>query len=234
MKATQHTRLYAANLVLANVRALVIGGGEVALRKTRSLLDARADVTVVAPEFHASFAPLRKAGKLRLRRRAFRAADLRSARVVFAATHDPALNARIAKAAQKKGLLVNVAAPPEAGNFQVPASIRRGRVSIAVSTGGTSAALARALREHIEKSVGAEWEALAGLLEARRARLLKKMSDAGARHGLLCELGSARWARLIKQRGAKAAARKMDARIAAALKAGSRNGAGRAHTRKRT
>lgn len=207
--------LYAANLVLKGAGALVVGGGEVAFRKTCTLLNAQARVTVVAPEFHATFGALKRAKGLRLLRRAFRAADLGHARLVFAATHDPALNARIARASIKKGLLVNVAAPPEAGNFHVPASIHRGRLSIAISTAGASAALARALRARIEKIVGEEWGELAGLLEQRREKLLSTIRDSAARHELLCELGSAKWAQRIKRRGAKRAAREIDALIRA-------------------
>jgi precorrin-2 dehydrogenase/sirohydrochlorin ferrochelatase len=210
--------LYAANLVLKDVGALVVGGGEVALRKTRSLLESQARVTVVAPEFHAAFGALMRAKNLRLVRRVFQAKDLKGARLVFAATHDTDLNARIARLAHAKGLLVNAAAPPEAGNFHVPASIRRGRLSIAISTGGASAALARSLREEIEKKIGGEWSELAGLLEQRRSKLLESMDDAGARHDLLRELGSAKWARRVKQRGAKSAGREMDKLILASQK----------------
>lgn len=210
--------LYAANLVLNNVSTLVVGGGEVALRKTRSLLESQARVTVVAPEFHAAFGALKRAKNLRLVRRKFRTTDLNGARLVFAATHDPELNVRIARVANAKGLLVNVAAPPDAGNFQVPASIRRGRLSIAISTGGASAALARSLREEIEKKIGDEWSDLAGLLEQRRSKLLESMDDAGARHNLLIELGSAKWAKRVKQRGAKNAGREMDVLIRASQK----------------
>jgi len=225
--------LYAANLVLNGVRALVIGGGEVALRKTRSLLESRARVTVISPEFHAAFGGLKRANGLQLVRRAFKPADLKHARLVFAATHDPVLNSRIARAAIKKGLLVNVAAPPEAGNFHVPASIHRGRLSIAISTGGASAAVARSLREEIEKTVGDEWGDLASLLDERRATLLAEMNDAEARHGLLCELGSAKWARRVKERGAKHAAREMDEVIRAATKNGASRRTGMSAQQKR-
>ena len=225
--------LYAANLVLNGVEALVVGGGEVALRKTRSLLEARARVTAVAPEFHAAFGGLKRAKGLRLVRREFKPADLKRARFVFAATHNPALNARIARAAIKKGLLVNVAAPPEAGNFHVPASIHRGRLSIAISTGGASAALARSLREQIEKTVGDEWGELAGILDERRTKLLSDMNDTVARHELLCELGSAKWARRVKARGVKNTAREMDAVIRAAKKNGASRQAGISPPQKR-
>src|SRR5207249_385915 len=121
-------------LDLRGVRALVVGGGEVAFRKAATLLECGADVTAVAVEFRPEFAEL--AGKLKLLERRFADTDLNGARLIFAATDDAGLNSKIAAAAKKAGVFVNVAAPPEAGDMQVPATVRRGRFSLAVSTGG--------------------------------------------------------------------------------------------------
>jgi len=194
------------------VPVLVVGGGEVAIRKVRTLLEAGAAVTVVAPHFHEELAALR-AKSLRRVARAFKSADLKNKHMVFAATDNPALNTEIAARCRKARVLVNVATPPDAGNFHVPATIRRGPLTIAISTGGASAALARSLREHLETQLGDEWSILAGLLEARRKNILRLVKDPETRRELLSELGSARWARRIRQNGETAAAREMDALI---------------------
>ncbi|MCY3019870.1 MAG: hypothetical protein NTW87_12685 [Planctomycetota bacterium] len=212
--------LYAASLDLREVPVLVIGGGAVAARKVRSLLRARAAVTAVAPAFHTSFERLRRRMGLRLVRRRFRPSDLKYQRVVFAVTGDMALNTRIAAQAKARGLWVNVAAPPAAGNMQVPAAVHRGHVCIAISTGGASAALARALRERIEKSVGPEWGRQAALLEERRPAVLQQIADPARRRRLLRQLAAPRWARLIQRRGVARAARDMDRTIAAAVDRG--------------
>lgn len=209
---------------------LVVGGGEVAVRKVAVLIEAGADVTVVSPSLHAELEGLRRnagrnsAGRLRLARRAFVAGDVKKHRLVFAATHDEALNTRIAKAARKNGVFVNVAAPGDAGSFHVPATVRRGKLSIAISTGGASAALARTLRERVERVIGPEWGQLAALLEARRARVLDTVSDAQRRHRLLIKLGAPRWAAMIRKRGAKRVAAEMDTMIGQAARASSVKG----------
>lgn len=196
---------------------LVVGGGEVALRKVRTLLEAEAIITVVAPHFHEEFASLRSS-RLRRFARAFKPGDLKNKHMVFATTDNAPLNKEIARRCKKARVPVNVATPPDAGTFHVPSTIRRGPVTLAISTNGASAALARSLREHLEKALGNEWGILAGLLESRRKQILKSVADSAERRTLLSELGSLRWAKLIKKSGEKAAAAKMDALIAAARK----------------
>jgi len=199
--------LYPVFLDLRGLPVLVVGAGGVAARKVRALLQARARVTVVAPRFGPRFTELRG---LRRRRRAFRAQDLRGARLVFAATDDRALNTRVAVLAERRGVWANVAAPPEAGRLLVPACLRRGRLCIAVSTAGVSAAAARALRREWALRLGPSWGAFLDLLASRRARILKLVPDPRRRRRLLQTLGAPRWVRLIQRRGRAAVARAMD------------------------
>jgi siroheme synthase-like protein len=208
--------LYPVFLDVAGCPVLVVGGGEVALRKVATLLESGAVVTVISPSVHADLAALLKRAKKQARSilRTFRDGDLRGDwRLVFAATHDEKLNQRIAAAARKRYLWVNVAWPAESGNMQVPASIRTGGVCVAFSTGGASAALARSLRQRLEKSVGAEWGELAQLLAARRDTIQRRIGDGSLRSALMKDLGDARWAGLIKRKGVTAAAREMDLKI---------------------
>lgn len=202
--------LYPAFLDLRGVSVMVVGGGAVALRKARALVASGAKVTAVAPSFEAGFGKLRKAAK---RKRAFRAADVHGARLVFAATDNEALNRRIAALAKKQGAWVNVAAPPEAGDFAVPSSLRSGSVCVAVSTGGASAAAAKALREKLDAAIDPAWGAYVALLERRRAKIKKIVADPQRRRMLLQDLGDAHWVQIVKTRGRAEAARRMDAAI---------------------
>ncbi len=202
--------LYPAYLDLVDVRVLVVGGGAVAARKAAGLLQAQAAVTVVAPQFHRALMRL----KCKRVKRGFRSGDLAGCRVVIVATGDAGLNRRIAQAARRRGALVNVAAPPEAGNLQVPAAVRRGPLCIAISTGGASSALARECRKRLERLVSPEWGRLAEMLEQRRERIMKRVAEPAIRRRLLQRLGSLRWAALIRTQGAREAGRRMDALIA--------------------
>lgn len=140
---------YPVFLNLAGKRVLVAGAGPVALRKVRGLIEAGALVTVVAPEALGEFGAL----PVRLLRRRFRASDVRAAALVFAATNDRRVNRRVAEAARRYGIPVNVADSAAECGFIVPARIHRGEVQIAVSTGGRSPRLAAALRRKIESAL---------------------------------------------------------------------------------
>ena len=131
---------------LTNQPVVVVGAGKVASRKIRALLAAGARVTVISPKAEPALA-----GKIRWLRRRYRRGDLRGARLVVAATDDPRINEQVCAEAKRRKLLVNCVAPPSAGNFIVPAVARRGRLIIAISTGGVSPALAKRLRRELER-----------------------------------------------------------------------------------
>jgi precorrin-2 dehydrogenase len=136
---------YPLFLNLTNQPVVVVGGGTVARRKIRSLIAAGALVTVISP--NAVGLPK----TVRWLRRRYRNGDLRGARLVISATDDQAVNAQVCAEAKRRKLLVNCVAPPSAGNFIVPAVARRGGLTIAVSTGGVSPALAKRLRRDLER-----------------------------------------------------------------------------------
>lgn len=135
----------AALLDLRGETALVVGGGPVALRRTRTLLDAGLDVTVVAPVLHPGFVEL----PVRAEQRAYQTGDAHNMRVVVAATDRADVNDRVSKEARAAGALVNHAGDAGRGTLRFPAVARRGGVQIAVHTGRELPLLAQALKERI-------------------------------------------------------------------------------------
>lgn len=142
---------YPLFLDLSNQPVVVIGAGRVATRKVRTLLKANARLTVISPRATEAVRRMARAKRLAWRKRRYRTGDLRGARLVVAATDDLDVNRRVCAEAKRRGLLVNCAAPPDAGNFIVPAVVRRGPLTIAISTGGVSPATAKALRLQLEQ-----------------------------------------------------------------------------------
>lgn len=161
---------YPLFLDLEGRNVLLAGGGSVSARKAEALLRAGARVTVVAPDFADELARL--APRLTLVHRRYEPADLDGQFLVFAATNDAAVNARIAEECRARGVLVNVADATELCDFLVPAVIDRGSVQLAVSTGGKSPALARALKRELERAAGPEWAELNDLLGGLRERAI--------------------------------------------------------------
>ncbi len=191
-------RYYPIQLDLKGRPCLVVGGGEVALRKARSLVDAGAEVTVVAPEVHPK---LRALGGVTLVERAWRDTDLHGVFLVVVATDDAVTNRAVARDAADLGLLVNVVDCPALSNFIVPATLRRGELSISISTGGASPALARRLREKLEAQFGEEYAALVEVVAEARTLVMEKVPDETRRAEILRGLAHERWLDVLRERG---------------------------------
>lgn len=153
-----NTVLYPIFLDLSGRRCVVVGGGEVANRKARKLLQARADVVVISPEIK----PELESVAVEVHRRPYREGDLEGAYLAFAATDSREANAAVAREAKEHDIPVNVADEPSEGDFALPSTLRRGRLQVAVSTGGASPTLARRIKDELEESFGPEW---AGIVE---------------------------------------------------------------------
>lgn len=165
-------RYYPVGLNVEGRRAVVVGGGRVALRKAETLLECGADVLVVAPDLVSELEALAEAGRIAVRRRAYQASDVAGAFLAIAATGDPAVNAQVAADCRAAGVLVNSANPPEVSDFIVGAGLRRGDLVVSILTGGGSPALSRHLRERLEAAIGPEYGELAALLGRLRPHVL--------------------------------------------------------------
>jgi precorrin-2 dehydrogenase/sirohydrochlorin ferrochelatase len=145
---------------------VVVGGGAVGRRKAQALLKAGGRVRLVGPE--SSEPP--PAGVERIVR-PYRQGDLAGAFLAFAATDDRQVNAAVVVEARAAGIPVNVADLPEEGNFLLPATLHRGDLTIAVSTGGRTPALAALIRDRLDTTLGPEWslvlEIAAGLRQKK-------------------------------------------------------------------
>lgn len=162
-------------------RCVVVGGGTVGARRVRSLMDAGADVVVVAPHVLDDVLVARDAGALRLLRRAFEPADCDGAFLVIAATGDAEANAAVASAARERGILCNDATCPERGDAVAPSVLRRGDLLVAVTTGGVSPSLAARIRSELEAVYGPHYETLMVVLAEARELARQTISDRGRR-----------------------------------------------------
>lgn len=173
-------------------RVLVVGGGEVAERKVRLLLEAGACVELVAPELtewlqqrlpSATGEGRRRDGEgtVDWRALAFDPTQLDGAALVIAATSVPAVNARVAAAARDRQVLVNVVDDAELSSFIVPAIVDRSPLVIAISSGGVAPVLARHVRERLESLLDESLGTLASLLQRWRERIKHALPDLAAR-----------------------------------------------------
>ena len=156
---------------LQDRRCLVIGGGPEALRKVRGLRAAAADVTVISPKLTSELRRMLAAGEIDWLEREYQEGDVEGYEVVMVATDDGAVNAEVAAEGRRRRVWVNAADDPANCDFILPAVIRSGAITVAASTGGTSPALARRLREELEAYLTEEMPALADLLGEVRGEL---------------------------------------------------------------
>jgi precorrin-2 dehydrogenase/sirohydrochlorin ferrochelatase len=168
---------YPINLDVTGRDCLVVGGGGVGARKARGLLDCSAAVTVVSPEISPALRELAASGRVNWAGRGYRSEDMAGRFLAFAACGDAAVNERVVTDARRAGVLCNAADRPEAGDFTLPAVLRRGSLAIAVSSGGASPALSRRIRMTLEETFGPEYETALDLLGAARRRLLAREHD---------------------------------------------------------
>jgi precorrin-2 dehydrogenase / sirohydrochlorin ferrochelatase len=156
-------------LDLTGRHCLMVGGGPVAERRIIGLLDAGASVTVICPQVTPTLAALAAEGRIGLQSRPYLAGDLAGVDLAFVATAEREVNLAVAREARERGVWVNAADDPAHCTFILPALVRRGDLTVAVATGGTSPALSRAIREELETYLTAEYATLAALAaEARR------------------------------------------------------------------
>lgn len=160
---------------LDRVLCVVVGGGDVAARKVGALLDSGARVRVISPQLHPELEAWRQEDRFEYLARTFEPGDLDGAFLVIAATDRREVNARVAEEARERGILINVADDPVAGNFHTMGSVLRGDVLLAVSTGGESPALSAHIRRKLEAVFGPEYGVLAQRLGEFRKGVIETL-----------------------------------------------------------
>ena len=162
---------YAVQLNMENQRCVVIGGGNVALRKTESLLKAGAEVTVIAPAILPAIVALqRKFPALTLCQRNYEKGDIAHAFLVIVATDNRKVNETVVQDAKQNHCLLNVADDPDAGNFSVAGTYENGSLLFSVATGGNPR-LTHLLLEDLQQQYGDDMAAFAAFLDEQREKV---------------------------------------------------------------
>ncbi len=153
---------------LENKPVLIVGGGTVAYRKVQTLLEYGAQIRIISPEVGPQLEELIDSKQCLWIPREYTEGDIQDVVIVFSCTDKEEINARVAKEAQTKNTLINVVDDPEKCSFIVPSIMRRGNLSIAVSTAGSSPKVASQIRQELEELYGHEIEIYLQLLKTWR------------------------------------------------------------------
>ena len=162
---------YPVALRLAGRRCVVVGGGRIATRKVRALIDVDAQVVVVAPDATDEIRSLATAGAITWVARGFEAQDLDGAWLVVSATDQPDIARAVSAAADARQVWHNAAELPAVSTWASAKVIRRGDITIGVSTDGQSPAFTTWLADRIEADLGPEYAEVCALLAETRTEL---------------------------------------------------------------
>jgi len=181
-------KYYPAYLDIRNRRCLVVGGGGVGTRKVKTLLDCGARVTIISSQASRQLQKLTDNERVRIKKRSYQPGDLEGMFLVIGATDDEKLNRQISQDAEGRGLLCNIVDRPEICNFILPSIVQRGDLTISISTAGRSPAMAKKLRQDLEKQYGEEYADFLRLMGAIRQKLLRQAHEPEAHKSLFEQL----------------------------------------------
>ena len=170
-------KLYPIFLKLKNKTCLVIGGGDVAFRKTANLVKSGALVSVIAPEITDKFNRFIKNKKIRHINRKYINGDLKDYYLVIAATNSSKINKEIYEESLKENILINCVDDPENSSFYVPSVAKEGDLQIAISTSGKAPLLAKKIREIIEKKFYPDLQEDIDKLSTLRGNIINSLKD---------------------------------------------------------
>ena len=180
---------YPVMLRLDGKKVVIIGGGKVAVRKVSGLLESGARIIVICPEVNEELKQLVKERQIEWQQKSFSKEDITDAFMIFAATNDEKINQSVKRAAADYQL-VTIVDDPAGSDFHVPAHLQRGRLSIAVSTGGASPMLARKIREQLEQQFDTSYEDYLEFLFSTRKWILQEIEDPFIKRKLLTAIVS--------------------------------------------
>jgi len=181
-------------------KALVIGGGSVAERKVKTLLAYGADLTVVSPELNSSLRELFNTGEISYFDDIYRPAYLKDQFMVICATDDEEVNRQAADHCTRHGILVNSVSEPDRCTFFFPALLKKGPLTIAVSTAGSSPALSRRIKEQLDGYFGSEYEEYLSYLGQMRLRIIARVKDKEARREIFEYLAGDQFFKKFKEK----------------------------------
>jgi precorrin-2 dehydrogenase/sirohydrochlorin ferrochelatase len=179
------TKYYPIMLNIEGKKCVIVGGGNVAFRKIRSLFAYGAEITVISPDFTEEIKKLTNIERIS---RDYEFGDLKGAYLAFGATDDKNTNKQVYNEAKLEGIPVNIADNPELCGFMVPSKVERGDLTIAISTNGKIPALSKKIRLELEEQYGSHYAEFLDLIADIRRSSLEKIDEENKRKELLEKL----------------------------------------------
>jgi precorrin-2 dehydrogenase / sirohydrochlorin ferrochelatase len=190
LRSDTKTGFYPLFIDVSGKVCVVVGGGRVAERKARTLARLGAVVRVISPSLTRGLQELGRREGLEILARDYADGDLKGAFIVFAATDNRSVNILVRAEAVREGILINVADDPSLCDFIAPALVRKGPITVAISTSGTLPLLAKRLRKEIQQLITADHVAYARKAGVVRKTAITKVRDRARKAAIMRRLAS--------------------------------------------
>ncbi|MHB8110162.1 MAG: precorrin-2 dehydrogenase/sirohydrochlorin ferrochelatase family protein [Syntrophorhabdaceae bacterium] len=195
---TERHYYYPLFLDITGKYCVIIGGGAVAARKARMLLKFHASVIVISPKISGKLTLLGEAGKIEIKPRKYQSGDLSNAVIVFACTDDRDVNNKVRRDAAKRGIPVNVVDRPEECDFIVPSIVKKGDVTIAISTSGVLPMASKKIRQTIERTLTGDYIAYVRIIGKLRQYLIRTIPEKTVRARVMRSIASMEMTDIVK------------------------------------
>lgn len=170
---------------LSNKKGLVVGGGNVALRKVQKIIEFEPELTVIAPEVEKEFGNFQT---VEIIKRQYREGDEDNFYFVIAATNNRDVNKLISTRCREKNILVNVVDDPELCSFLFPCLVKEGKLTVGISTSGSSPTAAIEIKKRIREMIPEDFDGILDYLHSEREKLKDNVSSVEERSEILRKL----------------------------------------------
>lgn len=198
------------NVDVSQFKSLVIGGGKIAYRKALTLLKYGSSPAILSPEVIEPMEELIKKHNLVFIKRKYQGKDIENFKLVFAATGDPEADKLIKEDCDEANVLVNVADVPELCNFIMPATVKRGDLTLAIGSGGKAPFYVKEIRKRLQSEFPKQYEVTIQLAGEFREHIMRRKDlSQKARNELFDMFNSENWIEIIKTEGLEKARTKI-------------------------
>lgn len=203
MKKNEKSGFYPILISLDKLPCLVVGGGDVAERKVLSLMQFKGDVTVISPRVSKLINDLSDKGKIKLIKQRYSKDIIKSFKIVFCATNNTKINKKVHDDCKREGILINVADNPPLCDFILPANIKRGDLTVSISSQGSAPFYTKEVKKKLNGIISPVYEDIINLAGEFRRRLLKdiRVTSTKDKTKMFRKFTSTNWEKVLTENG---------------------------------
>ncbi len=199
MKKSEKSGFYPILVNLQRFHCLVVGGGNVAYRKVLSLLEFNARITVISPKLSKPLVDLFNQNRISVIKKNYSKVFIKDFKIVFCATDNPEINKTVREDCNSEGILLNVADNPPLCDFILPANVRRGDLTISVSSQGKAPFFTKEMKKKIDRFIGPVYSDIIDLAGEFRKQVLKNKKTESIKSKLFKSFTSENWEKNFKE-----------------------------------